>query len=372
MKIIKQKKSFLKNVRPTINEIAKYVPGEYTANSKNKKVIKLSSNESPFEIPSGLKNLISNQLIYSFRYPDGDSNLLKEAIARKFSINKKQIVCGNGSDDILSLISQAFTPSGSEIICSKNGFIFYPVIAQAAGAKIVYADTINLNISLENILKKISKKTKVIFFANPNNPSGSLLFKKEIIRFLKKVPTDIIVVLDGAYAEYVTDEKYTDGIELVKSFKNLIITRTFSKIYALAGFRVGWAYSSLEIIEILEKIRGPFNVNLIAQIAAAKILHNRKFIQKSIDHNFTWRNWLQKELERLNLRTYNSFGNFLLVKNNSDYISTEKIVSELKKNNILVRFLKNYGLNNFFRVSIGLEVELKIFIRKLRIILRKN
>ena len=212
----------------------------------------------------------------------------------------------------------------------------------------------------------------MIFFANPNNPSGSLLFKKEIIRFLKKVPTDIIVVLDGAYAEYVTDEKYTDGIELVKSFKNLIITRTFSKIYALAGFRVGWAYSSLEIIEILEKIRGPFNVNLIAQIAAAKILHNRKFIQKSIDHNFTWRNWLQKELERLNLRTYNSFGNFLLVKNNSDYISTEKIVSELKKNNILVRFLKNYGLNNFFRVSIGLEVELKIFIRKLRIILRKN
>ena len=365
MKIIKQKKSFLKNVRPTINKIAKYIPGEYIVTRKNGKVIKLSSNESPFKIPVNLERLISRELSNSFRYPDGDSQLLKQAIAEKYLINKKQIICGNGSDDILSLISQAFTPFGSEIICSKNGFIFYPVIAQAAGAKIVYADSVDLNISLNNILKKITKKTKVIFFANPNNPSGTILYRKEICKFLQEVSEDIIIVLDGAYAEYVNEANYTDGIDLVKKFKNVIVTRTFSKVYALAGLRVGWAYSSLEIIEILEKIRGPFNVNLIAQIAAAEILQNNRFLKKSIRHNFVWRNWLRKKLEKLNFKVYDSFGNFLLVKNTSTNISAKEIVSKLKDNNIIVRDLNNYGLKDFFRVSIGLESELKIFVKEL-------
>ena len=360
----------LKKIKVSINKIAKYEPGE--SENESRGGIKLSSNESPFLIPQKIKKKIQLKINQLNLYPDGDSLILKKAISKKYKINFDQIICGNGSDDILSLIGLAFSGGNSEIICNKYGFLYYPIIGHAVGAKVVFSNQNSLIIDEYDIVNRVTEKTNIVFLANPNNPTGLILEKKRLINMLEKIPPHVIIVLDGAYAEYVIEKSFSDGIELVKKFPNLIVTRTFSKIYALAGFRVGWAYSSVEIIEILEKIRGPFNVNLIAQIAAAKILHNRKFIQKSIDHNFTWRNWLQKELERLNLRTYNSFGNFLLVKNNSDYISTEKIVSELKKNNILVRFLKNYGLNNFFRVSIGLEVELKIFIRKLRIILRKN
>ena len=190
-------------------------------------------------------------------YPDGDSSSLKLSISKKFKINRNQIICGNGSDDILSLITQAFGREGSEVICSEYGFIYYPIISKIAGARVVIAKSKNLSVSCENILKKISKKTKIIFIANPNNPTGSIIFRNELKDFLRRVPKNIIVVIDGAYSEFVTDKSYSDGIDLINNFENIIITRTFSKIFALAGLRLGWAYSSKQIIEILEKSERP-------------------------------------------------------------------------------------------------------------------
>ena len=269
---MKNKIPYLKDIKPGINKIEKYISGEI----KKKKIeAKLSSNESPFEIPKKIIDAIFKELRFSNKYPDGDSDILKSSIAKRFQIKKNQIVCGNGSDDILSLICLAFSRENSEVICSNNGFLFYPIITYSSGAKPIYAETENFSISIKNIKERISKKTKIIFFANPNNPTGSIILRKELVKALKEIPKNIIVVIDGAYAEYVIDKKFSDGLDLVKKFPNLIITRTFSKIYSLAAFRVGWGYSSPEIIQILEKIRGPFNVNLVAQLAASKILKEK-------------------------------------------------------------------------------------------------
>lgn len=370
MQSFKKKKPFIVNLKPSINKIAKYVAGE-NIKGNSSEIIKLSSNESPFLLPPKIRKISEKYIFNSPKYPDGDNLLLKSSLSKRFSLNVNQIICGNGSDDILALIGLAFTRNNTEIICSRNGFIFYPIIAQSVGAKLVYAETENLEISLKNILKKITKSTSIIFFANPNNPSGSIIFRKELINFLNKVPSRVLVVLDGAYAEYVTNKNFIDGTNLVKKFPNLIVTRTFSKIFAMAGFRVGWGYASKEIINILEKIRGPFNVNLIGQIAATQILNDKKFFEKSIQHNQKWKKWLSKELKSLGFKVYQSYGNFILVKNLNNKIKADDIILKLKQSNILIRGLKNYGLKNHLRITIGLPKELKILVKNLQNILQK-
>tara|TARA_B100001057_G_scaffold463037_1_gene516609 strand:- start:1310 stop:2176 length:867 start_codon:yes stop_codon:yes gene_type:complete len=282
------KKNIFSSIKPSINEIAKYVPGESGIKGR-KNVIKLSSNESPFKIPKKIFVKANKLTECSNLYPDGDSNLLKDSIAKKFKIKKRRIICGNGSDDILSIITQAFSREDSEIICSEYGFIYYPIIAKVAGAKVVTAKSRDYSISCKNILASISKKTTIIFIANPNNPTGTVIMKNELINFLNKVPKNILVVIDGAYAEFVTDSKFSDGLSLTDQFPNLVVTRTFSKIFALAGLRLGWAYSSEKIIKTLEKIRGPFNVNIVAQTIGSLILKEDNFLKKSIKHNTVWK-----------------------------------------------------------------------------------
>ncbi len=360
-----QKKIISKIVKPTINEIAKYVPGESSING-NKKVIKLSSNESPFEIPRKIYSLSKNIISEINLYPDGDSIFLKKSIADHFKINFDQIICGNGSDDILSIIAQAFSNESAEIICSQYGFIYYPIIAKISGAKVITAKAENLNISYKNILKSISKKTKIIFFANPNNPTGTILSKKQLVNFLSNVPKNIVVVVDGAYSEFVLDERFSNGLELVKKYPNLIITRTFSKIYALAGLRLGWAYSSKNIIQLLEKIRGPFNVNIFAQKIGSLILKEKSFLKKSINHNQKWQKKLPKFINSLGLEGYKTFANFILVKVKGKTHNKSKIINNLLRNKIIVRDLESYGLNKFFRVSIGSNNEMKKFMQTLK------
>ena len=364
-----QKKIISKIIKPTINEIAKYIPGESFIDGK-KDVIKLSSNESPFQIPKKVSTL-SKELISKFNvYPDGDSNILKRSLSRTFKINFDQIICGNGSDDILSLVAQAFSDESSEIICSQYGFIYYPIVAKISGAKVLTANTEGLNISYKNILRLITKKTKIIFFANPNNPTGTVILKNELVKFISRVPKNVIVVIDGAYSEFVTNKNYSDGLDLVKRFPNIIVTRTFSKIYALAGLRLGWAYSSKLIIELLEKIRGPFNVNSIAQNVGALILKEKKFLVKSISHNKKWQKKLPLLINSLGLKAYETFANFILVEVKGQNQKV-KIISQLLKKKIIIRDLNNYGLKNFFRVSIGTDSEMNIFIKTLKLIMKK-
>ena len=365
-----QKYPFLKSLKPTIREIDKYLPGESKSMS-GKKIAKLSSNESPFELSAKIKEKIFDELSNANKYPDGDCEILKKALSKKFKLNPAQIICGNGSDDILSLICLAFGREDTEIICCKESFSFYPIIGRSCGAQINFANTNKLKVSFKNIKEKINERTRIIFIANPNNPTGTVIFKEDLITGLKEIPKRIIVVIDGAYAEYVEDTRFSDSLSLIKQFPNLIVTRTFSKIYGLAGLRIGWGYGSKKIIEILEKIRGPFNVNQVAQLAAEKLLNDSRFLKKSLLHNTIWKKKISSELTDLGFFVNDSFANFLLVKSNFKKLSSIFIVKELKKNNVFVRGLKNYGLKDFFRVSIGGENELKLFIKKLKDIIKK-
>ncbi len=359
-------------VKPSINEIEKYIPGESFSINKKEKIYKLSSNESPFKIPRKLLNKASNLVLSSNLYPDGDCNQLKNQLAKTFNLNFKNIICGNGSDDVLSVIAQTFSKEGGEVICSEYGFTYYPIIARASGCKVVIAKSDKLKISCKNILKRITKITRMIFIANPNNPTGTIIFREELIKFLQKVPKNIIVVLDGAYSEFITDSRYTDGIELINKFPNIIVTRTFSKIFALAGLRLGWAYSNEKIIELLEKVRGPFNVNAISQSIGTLILREKEFLKKSIIHNDKWRKILPIEIKKIGLESYESFANFVLIKVDRKKYSKIKILSFLKKKKIFVRDLNNYGMKQFFRVSIGSSDDLKKFLIELRNSIRNN
>ncbi len=365
-----EKKTISKIVKPTINLIAKYIPGDSSING-NKNVIKLSSNESPFKIPKRIYNLSKKLISEAHLYPDGNSSILKKSISKTFKIKQNQIICGNGSDDILSIIAQCFANSNTEVICSQYGFIYYPIIANASGAKVIIAKTKKLGISCDNILNLITKKTRIIFFANPNNPTGTVILQKELESFLSLVPKNVVVVVDGAYAEFVQHSQYTDGLDLVKKFPNLIITRTFSKIFALAGLRLGWAYSSKNIIELLEKVRGPFNVNLIAQKIGSLILKEKKFINKSVKHNLKWQKKLPTFVNSIGLEGYGTFANFILIKINNVKLSKRRILSDLQKKKIIVRDLENYGLKSFLRVSIGTNSEMNVFMEVLKSIMTR-
>ena len=365
------KKNIFNSIKPSINEIAKYVPGESSIGGR-KSVIKLSSNESPFKIPKKIFVKASKLAESSNLYPDGDSYLLKDSIAKKFKIKKKRIICGNGSDDILSIITQAFSREGGEVICSEYGFIYYPIIAKVSGAKVVTAKSKNYSISCKNILASISKKTKVIFIANPNNPTGTVIMKNELVTFLNKVPKNILVVIDGAYAEFVTDPEFSDGLDLTDKFPNLVVTRTFSKIFALAGLRLGWAYSSEKIIETLEKIRGPFNVNIVAQTIGSLILKEDNFLKKSIKHNILWKKKLSNFINLLGLETYETYANFILIKLDKEKFKKNTVIKQLMNKGILIRDLENYGLPEFIRVSIGTNLEIKQFMKTLKSIILSN
>ncbi len=357
-------------VKPSINEISKYIPGESLIRG-NKKIIKLSSNESPFKLPKNVLGSLQKVLSESNLYPDGDAKALKEAIAKKFNLKTQQIICGNGSDDILSIVAQTFGREDGEVICTEYGFMYYPIIARAAGAKVVTVKAENLSINCKNILKQINSNTNIIFLANPNNPTGTVIFKKELENFIKKIPTNIIIVIDGAYSEFIIDKNYSDGIDMVNKFPNLIVTRTFSKIFGLAGIRLGWAYSNRNIINLLEKIRGPFNVNSIAQELGCYVLKNKNLLKKSIKHNLKWQKKLPKMINNLGLQAFDTFTNFVLVKVNKKD-SKKKIIQGLLKNGIIVRELNNYGLKEYFRVSIGTDSEIKEFLKTLEKILKKS
>ena len=356
--------NFEKNLKPSINKIKKYVAGK-VINSKSKEIIKLSSNESPFKIPERVFTNINRTLRRSNFYPDGDCRNLKNVLAKHFKIISDQIICGNGSDDILAIICQAFARENSNVVCSEFGFTYYPIIARAAGAEVVFAKTKNMGINSQNILKKINSKTRLVFFANPNNPTGTIIMRKELKEFLESIPKDVIIVLDGAYSEYLKTKKYSDGLEFVNSFENLIVTRTFSKIFGLAGFRLGWAYSNKRIIELLEKIRGPFNVNNVAQEIGAKMLNEKKFLKNSIEHNEKWQKLLPKKINSFGLEAYETFTNFVLVRVEKNKFDKSKIIHGLNTNNIFVRELFNYNLPDYFRVSIGTESEMKKFLKVL-------
>lgn len=266
------------------------------------------------------------------------------------------IICGNGSDEILSMIANCFAGQEDEIVYSEHGFLVYPIATKAAGAIPIKAKEKNYKANVEEIIKVCNDKTKVCFIANPNNPTGTYLNKNELFTLRKELPENCLLVIDSAYAEYVENDDYTNGFDLVNKFDNVICTRTFSKIYGLAALRIGWAYAPLVVIDYLNRIRLPFNINTIAQEAAVAAIQDQEFIKKAIKHNIIWKPYIEKELVNLGIKIIPGVGNFVLAKYNN-IEQANKCYSYLEENNIFVRKVSEYGLADCLRITVGLEEE---------------
>ena len=264
--------------------IEAYKPGKSKV-KKLKKVIKLSANESALGMSPKAKKLISNKHLSLDKYPDGRSEILKTAISKAYKCNKDNVICGAGSDEVIQMICQLFLNPRDEVVLPEYSFLMYRIYSKIVGAKVVFAKEINFKVSINEILKRVTRKTKIVFIANPNNPTGTYLNKKEILELRTKLNKDILLVVDDAYAEYVKNPDYISGLDLFKNKENVFILRTFSKMFGLASLRVGWGYGSKKIVNALNIIKPPFNVNGIAQLAAVESLKDKRFINKSIKHN---------------------------------------------------------------------------------------
>ena len=341
--------------------------------SKINNLIRLSANESALgaslDAIKALK-ISSNDLN---RYPPQVSEELVDAISKRYSLEKKKIILGNGSDELISILAQTFLNNNDEAIYTEFGFLQFPQAISIAGAKGVVANDMNYTACVDNILSKITKKTKLIFLANPNNPTGTFISKNEVIRLHESIPKNILLVYDAAYSEFVINDDYIDGSELAEKYENVIMLRTFSKLHGLASLRLGWGYASENIIENLMKVRGPFSVNTLAIKAGVAALEDLEFQKRSVQHNIKWMAWFEKELKSLNLDFERSITNFLLIKFPiENEHNAENAESFLASRGILVRGMKVYGLSNYLRVSIGNKDENIKFVNELKVFLKKN
>ncbi len=340
-----------------LNAIENYVPGKAKIGNKNQKFLKLSANENAL---GASKIAIKAYIEHSeniFRYADGSCSDLREKIAQKNNINASQIVCGAGSDELISLLTSAFCKEGDEVIYSEYGFLMYPISAKRVGANPIKVKEKNYRSDVHEILNSVTKKTKIIFIANPNNPTGSYLRKDEIDFLVKNLDKNILLILDQAYEEFVTVNDYPQAIDIVKNNANVVMLRTFSKIYGLASLRIGWCYCHEKIAEILHKIRGPFNVSGPAQACAIACLDDDDFLEKSRQHNQKWLDIYKSEIANLkNLIAHEALANFILLDflNEKNCQNAQKIFLE---NNIILREMSAYSLNNCLRVTIGKDQE---------------
>ncbi len=358
--------------QPGIMSIAPYVGGDSRAPGVSR-TIKLSSNESALGSSQAAISAYMGLSTTLHRYPDGNCSELRHAIADVFNLDAEKIICGNGSDEIISLICQAFTGPGDEVLYSKHGFLMYPISAYAAGAKPVSAPESDLTTNVDALLAAASDKTRIAFIANPNNPTGTYISKAELKRLRDELAEDVILVIDAAYAEYVSRADYDDGASLVETYDNVVMTRTFSKIFGLGGMRLGWAYMPKEIADVLNRVRGPFNVNTAAQAAGAAAVSDIAFTEKVRAHNDKWLPWTRKKIISLGLDVTDSVGNFLLVcfENTPDH-GAEAADNFLRGEGIIVRRMSGYNLPNCLRITIGTEEEMHMLVSSLARFLGKK
>jgi len=321
-------------------------------------VIKLASNENPLGVSKKVQEAIKSAITQIGRYPDGNGYYLKDTLAKKLSVSAKSITLGNGSNDILELIPRAYVCSkDDEVIFSQYAFVVYPLVTKAIGARAIVTPAKDFGHDLNAMYEAITDKTKVIFIANPNNPTGTLLSNEEIYNFLKKVSNEIIVVLDQAYIEYLDVEDIY--IDWLKDFPNLVITRSFSKAYGLAGLRVGYSISSEEIADYLNRIRQPFNVNLIAQEAAIAALSDSDFLAESVKVNSDGLMQLEEGFRSLGLKFIKSHANFISVKVSNSMEFNQKLLEK----GIIVRPVE---MNDYLRISVGTYAENAKFLEVLK------
>jgi len=351
---------------PAIYDIDPYVPGRSKLPGDGP-IVKLSSNETPLGPSPAAVEAFRTASAKLDRYPDGAATDLREAIAAHFGLSAEHIVCGCGSDELFHLLAQAYLAPGDEAIFTEHGFLVYKIVILAAGATPVIAPEKDFRTDVDAILARVTPKTRIVFIANPNNPTGTYIGFDEIKRLRRELPETVLLVLDGAYAEYVNRNDYETGIELVATTPNTVMTRTFSKIHGLASARVGWVYAPADIIGVLNRIRGPFNVVGPSIAAATAALEDRAHYERAKAHNDEWLPWLTQQLRGLGLTVTDSVGNFLLVQFPEEKgRSAADAESFLLSRRIILRRLENYGVPNGLRLTVGLEHENRAVVDALR------
>ena len=330
------------------------------------KIIKLASNENPLGMPESARLAMQKAVADIGRYPDANGFDLKAAITAKYDVPAEWITLGNGSNDILELATHAFVQAGQAAMYAEFSFVVYALATQAVGARAIVVKAKDYGHDLAAMFDAITADTKLIFIANPNNPTGSFIPAAELEAFLARVPPQIVVVLDEAYNEYLPPEVQYESISWVRKYPNLLVSRTMSKAYGLAGLRIGFGIAQPAITDLLNRIRQPFNVNSLAQAAAVAALNDTEFLQRSAQLNRDGYRQLTQTFDELGLEYVPSFGNFVMVKVGADEAAGARVNLALLKQGIIVRPVANYGLPQWLRVTIGLPQENAAFIDALK------
>jgi histidinol-phosphate aminotransferase len=345
--------------RPGVLDIEPYIGGESVIPGVNR-VIKLASNESALGPSPRAVEALHAAAATIHRYPDGSCQALREALAARHRLDAARIVCGAGSDELIALLCRAYLGPGDEMLYTEHGFLMYAIAARAAGATPVVAAETDLTADVNALLARVSERTRIVFLANPNNPTGSYLPAVELERLRAALPPEVLLVLDLAYAEYIDQPDYDDGFALVEAGENVVVTRTFSKIYGLGGVRLGWAYCGAAVADVLNRVRNPFNVASPAQAAGLAALDDEAFITRAKAHNGVWREWTTTSLRALGLTVPASFGNFVLVRFPTE-AGHDAVAADayLRSRGIIARRMAAYRLPDALRITIGREDEMR-------------
>ena len=346
-------------VNQRILGVKPYIPGKPIDEVKRelglKNVIKLASNENPYGPSPKVLNAIAHASKTLNRYPDGDCYYLRSALAKRLKVKPSELIFGNGSDEIINFACRVFINPGDEVIIAKPSFLIYDIASRIAGAVVKEVPLKKFHYDLEGIKKAVTEKTKIIFIGNPDNPAGTYLTHGQIKDFIQNLSSEILIFVDEAYYEYVLAKDYANALELLKSHKNLVVTRTFSKMYGLAGLRIGYGIGNEEVIDLLNRVREPFNVNSLAQVAAIACLKEGAYYKKLAKKIEQQRQFLYKNFKRLGINFEESCTNFVLIR----VSSASAIARKLLKKGVIIRDMSFWGLNDYIRVTIGTEQENK-------------
>jgi len=337
--------------------IEAYKPGKSNI-KKLKQIIKLSANESALGVSPNVKKVFSSKKLKFSRYPDSKCKNLREEIAKHFKCKVDKIICGAGSDEVIQMLCQLYLNPKDEVIVPRYSFLMYRIYAQIVGAKVIFAKENNYKVSIFEILKNVTDKTKIVFLANPNNPTGTFLTKNELLDLRKKLSKNILLVVDDAYSEYMQNKDYSSGMDLFKTKDNVFILRTFSKIFGLSALRIGWGYGAKKIIEALNRIKPPFNVNQVAQYAAVEALKDKNFVKKSVKHNLLYAKKIKIFLEEYEIYFNNVTANFLLLDFEKCKFKAKVFYEKLKNKGIILRSTEEgYDIKNKLRLTVGSREE---------------
>lgn len=354
-------------VAEEIERLPSYIPGKPIEEVQREygiqDVIKLASNENPLGPSPRAIEALTSALSKINRYPDSAGYYLKEKLAAKLGLQIQNIILGNGSDEVFNMIVRTFLEAGDEVILGTPGFTFYEIAVTAAKGRIEKVPLKNFFYDLESMIKKINPKTKIIILTNPHSPTGTIIKKKEFEEFFRSLPDYVILILDEAYLEFVQSKDFPDSLHYLDSGKNIIVLRTFSKVYGLAGLRIGYGISNVELIRYLEKVREPFNTSLLAQVGAVAALDDEEHLRRTRINNQEGLRYLYTELDDLGLKYLPTEANFFLINLERD---CQKIYKFLLKEGVIVRPMDSYGLNKYIRVSVGLPEENRKFIEALK------